>query len=78
MACKVLKWIQMVGFLYMLSTHPPLVRLFNFGRACTAVAANAVTIKSAAANEKAPDDRLSCGRDDFMVTNYIDGIISGD
>ena len=43
----------MVGFLYMLSTHPPLVRLFNLGSACTAVAANAVTIKSAAADEKA-------------------------
>ena len=74
----------------MLSTHPPLVvRLppagaANLGSAWTAVAARAVTIKSAATDEKAPDRLLlivkgsrSCWRD-FMVTNYIDGIISGD
>ena len=53
---------------YIIFTHPPLVRVFNLGSACTAVAAKAATIKSAAADD--------CSGRDFMVTNYIDGIIS--
>ena len=53
----------------MLSTHPPLVRVFSLGSACTAEAARNAAIKSAAA--AGGESR----RDDFMVTNYIDGTI---
>ena len=54
----------------MLSTHPPLVRVFSLGSACTAEAARNAAIKSAAAAAGGESRR-----DDFMVTNYIDGTI---